>query len=131
MVRGAFNGDIFIFASEDGTISGWRPALGTAPGTPAETLTGMPTAVYKGITLAMGQNGPLLLAANFSDATVDAYDMNNQLVQYKDPNAPAGYAPFNVQSIGDMVVVTFAKQDDQAHDDVPGPGHGLITCSIP
>src|SRR5581483_6354836 len=30
----AFNGDIFIFDSEDGTITGWRPALG---GT-AETL---------------------------------------------------------------------------------------------
>src|ERR1044071_7355540 len=31
---GAFNGDLFIFASEDGTISGWRGALGNS----AETL---------------------------------------------------------------------------------------------
>src|SRR5215831_17934237 len=27
---GSFNGDIFVFASEDGTISGWRPSLGNA-----------------------------------------------------------------------------------------------------
>src|SRR5437867_1370975 len=24
---GAFNGDLFLFVSEDGTVSGWRPAL--------------------------------------------------------------------------------------------------------
>src|SRR5262249_51948591 len=27
---GGFNGDIFLFVSEDGTISGWRPILGNA-----------------------------------------------------------------------------------------------------
>src|SRR5579864_376239 len=53
---GGFNGDIFIFASEDGTISGWRPALGTT----AEVLTNRSTAVYKGITLVATTNGPLL-----------------------------------------------------------------------
>ena len=30
----AFNGDLFLFVSEDGTVSGWRGALGTT----AETL---------------------------------------------------------------------------------------------
>src|SRR5262249_6484344 len=28
-VAGSFNGDTFLFASEDGTFSGWRGALGT------------------------------------------------------------------------------------------------------
>ena len=28
-VTGAFNGDAFLFVSEDGTVSGWRGALGT------------------------------------------------------------------------------------------------------
>src|SRR5258706_3536763 len=27
---GGFNGDLFLFVSEDGTVSGWRPALGIA-----------------------------------------------------------------------------------------------------
>ena len=44
---GAFNGDLFLFDSEDGTVSGWRNALGSA----AETLVVGSTAnVYKGIT---------------------------------------------------------------------------------
>src|SRR5450432_3469300 len=44
---GSFNGDVFIFAGEDGTISGWRPALDSA----AELLVSRTNAVYKGITL--------------------------------------------------------------------------------
>src|SRR5262249_407287 len=44
----AFNSDIFLFVSEDGTISGWRPDLGTA----AEILATRPNAIYKGVTLA-------------------------------------------------------------------------------
>ena len=44
---GAFHTNVFIFASEDGTISGWRNALGAS----AELLVTRSTAVYKGITL--------------------------------------------------------------------------------
>ena len=57
-----FHTNLFIFASEDGTISGWRPALGTA----AETLVpASPKSVYKGITLISNSSGPMLLVANF------------------------------------------------------------------
>jgi uncharacterized protein (TIGR03118 family) len=118
-----FHGDVFLFVSEDGTISGWRGALGTA----AEVLKTRPTAVYKGAALATTVGGPLLLAANFSEGTVDAYDGNLNLVgQFADSHAPAGYAPFNVQSLEGMVFVTFAKQDADKNDDVAGRGHGLI-----
>jgi uncharacterized protein (TIGR03118 family) len=124
----AFNGDLFIFVSEDGTISGWRGALGTS----AETLTNRPAAVYKGVTLATMAGGPVLLAANFSEGTIDAYGAGMALLgQFSDTNAPAGYAPFNVQSIGDTVFVTFAKQDDSQEDDVAGRGHGLIDVFDP
>jgi uncharacterized protein (TIGR03118 family) len=128
---GAFNGDAFIFSSEDGAISGWRGALGTTPGTPVETLTARDGAVYKGITLAHTSKGPMLLAANFSEATIDAYDASMNLVQYTEPNAPAGYAPFNIQSVADVFVVTFAKQDDQKMDDDPGRGRGFIDLFDP
>jgi uncharacterized protein (TIGR03118 family) len=118
-----FNGDLFIFASEDGTISGWRPALGTA----AETLTLRSSAVYKGITLVTSGNDSMLLAANFAEATLDVYDGSMNLVgQFADANAPAGYAPFNVQMAGGQIFVTFAKQNAAKHDDVAGAGHGLI-----
>ena len=124
----AFHGDIFIFASEDGTISGWRSALGTT----AEVLAARSGAVYKGIALTMTAQGPVLLAANFSEGTIDAYGTNLTLLgQFADPLAPPGYAPFNVQSAAGTIFVTFAKQDDAKEDDVPGLGHGLIDMFNP
>jgi uncharacterized protein (TIGR03118 family) len=126
---GGFNGDLFLFVSEDGTVSGWRPALGAT----AETLVpGNTNTVYKGMTLASTTNGPVLLASNFRQGTVDAYGTNSALMgQFTDPNAPSGYAPFGIQAIDGMVFVTFAKQDDAKHDDASGPGHGLIDVFDP
>jgi uncharacterized protein (TIGR03118 family) len=119
---------LFIFVSEDGTISGWRPALGVN----AEILAQPTNTVYKGVTLATNSTGRILLAANFRQATVDVYDTNTTLVaQLSDSSAPSGYAPFNVQNIGGLVIVTFALQDDAKHDDVPGRGHGLIDVLDP
>jgi len=39
---------------------------------------------------------------------------------------PAGFAPFNIQSIGTNLFVTYAKQDANKEDDVPGPGNGYV-----
>lgn len=55
----------------------------------------------------------------------------NLLGQFSDENAPEGYAPFSVQSLGGLAFVTFAKRDDAKHDDVPGRGHGLIDIFDP
>jgi uncharacterized protein (TIGR03118 family) len=121
---GGFHGDLFLFVSEDGTISGWRGALGTT----AETLLpGNATNVYKGVTLAMTSTGPVLLAANFRQGTVDEFDTNAVLIgQFRDMKAPSGFAPFGIQSISNLVFVTFAMQDATKHDDVAGRGNGLI-----
>jgi uncharacterized protein (TIGR03118 family) len=125
---GGFNGDIFLFVSEDGTISGWRSALGTT----AEVLTNRAGAIYKGVALASGPGEPALLAANFSEGTIDVYGTNSALIgQFSDPDAPEGYAPFNVQSVDGMVFVTFARQDQEGKDDVAGRGHGLIDLFDP
>jgi len=119
----AFNSDIFLFVSEDGTVSGWRPDLGNA----AEVLASRPTAVYKGVTVASVGTNTLLLAANFREGTLDVYDGDsNTFRQYSDSTAPAGYAPFNVQNLNGTIFVTFAKQDSAKKDDVSGRGRGLI-----
>jgi len=119
--KAGFNGDVFLFASLDGTISGWRSALGTA----AETLATRPGAIYTGLALATNSNGPLLLVANFAESTLDAYNTNAALVaQFADVNAPVGYAPFNVQVVNGAVFVTFAKPED-------GRGRGLIDVFDP
>ncbi|MDB6027173.1 MAG: hypothetical protein JWM68_3396, partial [Verrucomicrobiales bacterium] len=123
----AFNTNAFIFASGEGTISGWRPALGSA----AEVLVSRNTALYTGIALATNNNGPILLLANFKEGTLDEYDASLRLVaQFVDRNAPAGYAPFNVQNIGGTVFVTYAKQDATRQGVALGRGRGLINIFV-
>lgn len=126
-VAGAFNGDAFLFDSEDGTVSGWRGALGTA----AETLIpGSAANVYKGITDAIVGGNEYAYLANFRAGTVDvlkgsaaAPDLTGK---FTDPNLPAGYAPFDVQVLGNVLYVTYAVQDAAKHDDVAGAGNGIV-----
>jgi uncharacterized protein (TIGR03118 family) len=131
---GGFDGEFFIFVSEDGTISGWRGV-----GTDAETLVpASDSNVYKGVALATAGGTPVLLAANFRNGTIDVYDATmppggllTLMGQFQDSTAPAGYAPFNVMNLGGIVLVTFAKQDANKHDDVAGRGNGLIDMFDP
>jgi uncharacterized protein (TIGR03118 family) len=126
---GAFDGNAFLFVSEDGTISGWRMSLGTT----AEVLQTANTAnVYKGTTLDTTGGHSYLLSANFRAGTIDvlkgdlgAPDLTGK---FQDPNLPAGYAPFNVQTFGSTVYVTNALQDSAKHDDDPGAGHGFVNA---
>jgi uncharacterized protein (TIGR03118 family) len=125
----------FLFATEDGTISGWNPAAGTQsiiavdeadnPAAGDEAL-GM-GAVYKGLAIGESDNGPVLFAANFRHGTVDTYDKNFNLINsFTDPTVPQGFAPFNVQVLDNKLFVTFAQQDDTKHDDVAGTGNGFV-----
>ena len=125
----------FLFATEDGTISGWNAAAGTqsiiAVDESSDSKEGDATlglgAVYKGLAIAQGHDGPVLFAANFRHGTVDTYDKNFNLINsFTDPHVPQGFAPFNVQVLDNKLFVTFAKQDDQKHDDVAGPGNGFV-----
>ena len=123
----------FLFATEDGTISGWNggtesiiavnESIDPADGSEALGLG----AVYKGLGIAQTDDGPMLYAANFRHGTVDMFDRNfDQVKSFTDPNMPTDFAPFNVQVLGDKLFVTFAMQDDQKHDDVAGKGNGFV-----
>ena len=69
----------------------------------------------------------MLYAANFRHGTVDMFDAGfNHVKSFTDPDLPTGYAPFNVQVLGDKLFVTFALQDDTKHDDVAGKGNGFV-----
>jgi uncharacterized protein (TIGR03118 family) len=124
---GAFNGDAFLFVSEDGTVSGWRAALGTT----AERLaTPSPANVYKGVAFADVAGNSYLYAANFRAGSVDVMKGNagapDLTGRFLDPNLPAGFAPFNVQRLGDSIYVAFAKQDATLSDEVAGAGLGFV-----
>ncbi len=122
-----FNADPFLFVSEDGTISGWRGALGTT----AETLQiGSSANVYKGTTSATVAGNQYLYSANFRTGTIDilkgAAGAPNLTGTFTDPSLPSGYAPFNIQLLDGKLYVTYAKQDATGHDEIAGPGNGFV-----
>jgi len=123
----AFGGDLFMFVSEDGTISGWRGALGTT----AETLVaGSSANVYKGVAFGTTGGNSYLYAANFRTGAVDVEKGSAAAPSlsgtFADPLLPSGYAPFNVQNLGGTLYVTYAKQDATKHDEIAGAGLGLV-----
>jgi uncharacterized protein (TIGR03118 family) len=112
----------FIFDTEDGVIASWAPAFGTTAVVAVDnSATG---AIYKGLALG----GDTLFAANFNAGVVEAYDNTYAPLStsFVDPGITSGYAPFNVQVLGDKLFVTFAMQDDTKHDDVAGKGNGFV-----
>jgi uncharacterized protein (TIGR03118 family) len=122
----SFNSDLFIFATEGGTIAGWRGALGTT----AEILDISGTgAVYKGLALASNSGNSYLYATDFHNATIKVLPGTGApplAGNFTDPNLPAGYAPFGIQNIGGKLYITYALQDAAKHDDVAGPGNGFV-----
>jgi uncharacterized protein (TIGR03118 family) len=146
---GAPASSLFIFDTEDGTISGWN---GNGPSTilvvdNSATSTSPTTAVgavYKGLALLTNTTGSFLLAANFHSGQVEVYDSNFHLAQltgtFTDPNPPPpipaganspGYAPFGIHVITvnkqPMVVVTYALQNSPAkHDPLKIAGTGFV-----
>jgi uncharacterized protein (TIGR03118 family) len=122
-----FNSDRFLFVNEDGTISGWRGALGTT----AEVLQlSDPGSVYKGTTLLNVGGHSYLLSANFASGKIDVLKGDTSAPdltgKFTDPAIPSGYAPFNIAVLGNKVYVTYALTNGK--DDSPGAGHGFVSA---
>lgn len=123
----AFNGDAFLFVSEDGTFSGWRGALGTT----AEILASpSPSNLYKGLAIATVGTDRYAYAANFGSGAIDVYKGDagapNLTGKFLDPNLPAQFAPFNIQNLGDTLYVTYAQQVQGSDDEAHGQGLGYV-----
>jgi len=120
-----FGGNAFLFVSEDGTLSGWRGALGST----AESLAGL-SAIYKGAAYANVAGSSYLYAADFHNATINVFKGSAAAPAlagaFLDPTLPQGFAPFNVQSLGGSLYVAYAKQDPNSPDEVAGAGLGYV-----
>lgn len=121
---------LFIFVTEDGTISAWDGNNIPNPAT-RKVDNSKAGAVYKGCTIAKVGNEFLLFATNFNSGKVEVYNENFTLVtsgegKFEDPAIPEGFAPFNVANIGGELVVTYAKQNALKHDPVGAPGNGFV-----
>ena len=117
-------GSTFVFVTLDGTISQWKS------GTKAviKVNNSSKGAVYTGCTVAKDGTAEQLYVAN-SNRTVEAYTTAFAPVTlaagaFVDPNIPAGYTPYGIQSVGTKIYVTFAPPSQ-------GPGVGYVDVFNP
>jgi len=116
---------VFLFDTEQGTISGWSPAVD-----PANAIIAVDHSasgdVFKGLTIAHVNATPQLLAADFANNRVEVFNSQFAMTgSFTDPSLPAGYAPFNVQTLDGKVYVAFALHG-AGLDEAAGPGLGFV-----
>ena len=117
---------LFAFDTEGGQIEGWNPTVDLHNAVVAvnESAQG---SIFKGLTLGTNTAGQTFLyAADFGHGVVKMYDTSfHNVGSFTDPNLPAGYSPFNVQSLNGLIYVTFAKSAGGL-DEVHGQGLGIV-----
>ncbi len=145
---------LFLFCTIDGTLAGWNPAVAVAQGA-APPSTHAVTVVktsdgssYTGLTSAFIEGKRFLYAANFTKGRVDVYDNAFHLVDlakqhfnedsadrdnrhsaenaFTDDHLPRDYVPFNVQAIGNDIVVTYVLHEEGSRFETDGPGLGFV-----
>src|SRR5439155_11401498 len=119
----------FVFAGEDGGITGWNGSVDDANAVIAIDNSAH-GAAYKGMAIGILKHVPRIYLADFGNNVVAMYDGSfhhiKQHSAFSDPNLPAGYAPFNVQNLGFGIIgVTFAVKATTG-DDVAGRRHGVV-----
>ena len=144
----------FLFSTIDGTLAGWNPAVAVGQGA-APPSTHAVTVVktsdgssYTGLTSAFINGQRFLYAANFTKGRVDVYDNAFHLVDlakqhfnedsadhdnrhsaenaFTDEHLPRDYVPFNVQAIGNDIVVTYVLHEEGSRFETDGPGLGFV-----
>jgi uncharacterized protein (TIGR03118 family) len=98
----------FMFATLDGTISGWSHF------DPNNALIGVTTAgaSYTGLAVTSRASGNMVYAADFANNKVEVFDGKFRFVKsFTDAGLPAGFAPFGIQDIGGQLYVAFAAQN--------------------
>lgn len=119
----------FLFASESGTISAWSPSV--SPATAVAVVDGSAGgSVYKGLAQASYLGVNYLYATDFHNQRVDVFDGHFNKVAlpggFIDPKLPAGYAPFGIQAIGNLIYVSYAQRQSTGDDEAHGPGAGVL-----
>jgi uncharacterized protein (TIGR03118 family) len=118
----------FLWASEDGAISGWAPNVDVNN---AQTAL-VANAVYKGIAIAGDGSAHFrLYAADFIGQKIDVYDEKFKPIAmpgaFVDPGVPTDYGPFNIMNIQGNLYVAYAKTQPGSHDEAHGAGFGFVS----
>jgi uncharacterized protein (TIGR03118 family) len=121
---------VFLFVTEDGTISGWNPTVSLTSAVIVKNRAGK--AIFKGCAIAQVKHGPLLYVTDFVSRGVLVYDSKFHREHFddwafRDPGIPKSYTPFNIQNVGGNLVVTFAKVAAGSKDEEHGVGVGFVS----
>ena len=143
----------FIFATLDGSVAAWNPGVGNTPNVPGPSTNAVTVVHTKdgsgftGLTSAFIGSNRYLYVANFLKGRIDVFDSQFAPVQlhadkghgifdddffgdndkpFTDERLPRNYVPFNVQAIGNDIVVTYALHFAGNPFETPGPGLGFV-----
>lgn len=99
----------FIFATLDGTISGWSPNVNLNSAIIAVNNSSSGT-VYTGLAIALTNSGNFIYAADAANNKVDQYDGSfNHVRSFTDTTVPPGFTPYGIRVINNTLYVTYAK----------------------
>jgi len=118
LLAGPGSGADFIFDNLDGSISAWNGAAGTT----AEIEASTAGASYTGLAIASVNGSTFIYAADQNGSGIHIFNSSWQDIGVfgGDPNLPSGYTPFNVQTIGSVVYVTYGNQSSTS------AGNGVV-----
>jgi len=138
---------LFLFSTIQGTISGWNPNAGLPAGAnpPAKNAiivaAGKKGSVYTGLTSAIVDGKTYLYAANAGLGTVDVFNSafkpfefstgEYEPAPFTDDLLPPNDVPYNVQAIGQSIVVTYAYVPPGASFPAAGMGLGYVDVYWP
>jgi uncharacterized protein (TIGR03118 family) len=120
-----------VYGGTGGVIAGWSAEVDM--GNAILTYAAADAAVYTGLAIMISSSPgeSRLYAADFHNARVDVFDTafrrqarSPTRFAFTDPALPAGYAPFGVAVIDELVYIAYAQRSHR--DPVHGPGLGLI-----
>jgi uncharacterized protein (TIGR03118 family) len=102
---------IFLFATQDGTISGWTPAVLPTTAVIAVNRSNF-GASYTALTIFTNSLGSSFLYAanNIEGGGVDVFNGDFTFLQtVSDPQIPKNFAPYGIRVINDRLWVTFTS----------------------
>lgn len=125
---------LFLFVTEDGTISGWNPAV--QPTSAVLKVDRSGKAIYKGCAIAQSRFGLRLYATNFKTGRVEVFDGAFHRIPtpgfaFRYPGLSNHWAPFNIQNVGGNLFVTFANRAPGSKDENHGAGLGFVGIFTP
>ena len=105
---------LFLFATLDGTISGWTFNTNRNEAVVAVDTSSTTKASFTGLAITNRPTGNLLYAADMANNKIDVLDGNFMPAKlpttaFTDPSLPAGFAPFGIADINGSVFVTYAS----------------------